>query len=111
MRRVGSILAVIFWVAVVAGGVVLAAVDFPGEKSYHFPRVEIDARIRPDGTLSLRERRTFDFTGEFSYAYFTVESTHAPIENIEGFTIRERGQELFHTVDESGNDFSATWYF
>jgi hypothetical protein len=111
MGRVRAVLWAMVLVVVVGGGIALAAMDLPGEKSYFFPRVEIDARVRPNGTLALHERRTFDFTGDFSYAFFTIESTHAPVENIQDFTISEDGTDLFHEPSTSGNDFEATWYF
>jgi uncharacterized membrane protein len=111
MGRVRAVLWAIILVVAVGGGIALAAMDLPGEKSYFFPRVEIDARVRPNGTLALHERRTFDFTGDFSYAFFTIESTHAPVENIRDFTISENGNELFHEPSTSGNDFQTTWYF
>jgi uncharacterized membrane protein len=111
LRRIGSVLLLAFWVLLVTGIIILVAIDLPGEKSYYFPRVDIDARIRPNGTLALQERRTFDFTGDFSFAFFTIESTHAPVENIQDFTIRENGEELFHDPSTSGDDFETTWYF
>lgn len=86
--------------------------DLAVGKSYHFPEVLIDATIEPDGTLALVERRTFDFRGEFSTAFFTIDPTHAPVSNIEDFTVREGGEVIPHEdgfSDRGG--FQASWYY
>lgn len=80
------------------------------ERSYHFPRVLIDATIRPDGTLELIERRTFDFRGTFSEVFFTIEPTEAPPSNVEGFTVEEGGRVIEHREGlSSSGGFEATW--
>lgn len=82
----------------IAAGAVLAAVLLTAApaaaKSYHFPRVEIDARLLPDGTLELREARTYAFDGEFSSAFFTVDRPRNPLARIEDFTVEEDGREI-----------------
>ena len=81
-------------------------------KTYHFPRVLIDATIEPDGTLTLRERRTFDFRGEFSTAFFTIDPTHAPVIAIEDFTVREGPEVIpFEQGYSDRGGFQATWRF
>jgi hypothetical protein len=80
-------------------------------KAYFFPRVSIDATINPDGSLDLVERRTFDFTGPFSYAFFTIESVHAPPARIRGFSISEDGEPVQHIDTVEDDDFTSTWYF
>ena len=57
---------------------VLSGLEGSFGKAYHFPRVVIDATIEPDGTLALRERRTFEFRGEFSIAFFTIDPPTPP---------------------------------
>ena len=42
-------------------------------QDYHFPQVRIDATVHQDGSMSVVERRTFDFSGSFSFAYFTLQ--------------------------------------
>ena len=99
-------------VLVTAGVCALALPSCAGGKSYHFPRVEIDAVIEPDGDLALTERRTFDFKGDFSFAFFTIEPRHAPPERIENFTVQEGSREIPATIGTDGDDrFKATWYF
>jgi hypothetical protein len=43
--------------------IVVVALNAPGDiiKDYRFPRVEIDATVRPDGALVLDESRTYEF--------------------------------------------------
>jgi uncharacterized membrane protein len=76
-------------------------------KSYDFPEVRIDATVQPDGSLDLVERRTFDFDGEFSFAFFTIAG---PPDRIEGFTIRE-GDRVIPITNESSFEFKARWNF
>lgn len=81
-------------------------------KSYHFPYVRIDATIHPDGSLELRERRTFDFDGDFSFAFFTIDPTHASFFSIEDFSITESGVPVpFTTGFASHGGFEARWEF
>lgn len=99
--------------AAVAVPVVLIAVvalNAPREatKDYHFPEVLIDAMVRPDGTLELDERRTFDFRGDFSFATFTVDW---PFEQIEGFEVSEDGRPLSVAPTSTADGLSATWTF
>lgn len=76
-------------------------------KSYDFPEVKIDALVKPDGSLTLIEQRTFDFDGEFSFAFFTIAE---PPDMIEGFQIREGDRQIPFT-DESSYEFKARWNF
>jgi uncharacterized membrane protein YgcG len=91
----------------------IAALNAPREESkkYHFPRVEIEATIEPDGDLRLVEERTFDFTGPFSFAYFTIEPTHAPPERIQAFTVTEGGRELNVVPSVENGGYKAQWFF
>lgn len=78
-------------------------------KSYDFPDVRIDATVRPDGSLVLVERRTFDFDGEFSFAFFTVDW---PPEQIEGFSVSEKGRPIPVSAAESSSfQFKGRWGF
>jgi uncharacterized membrane protein len=78
-------------------------------KSYEFPRVTIDATVRPDGSLDLVEQRTFAFDGQFSFAFFTIDW---PYDRIEGFTVSEGGATLsVSTRRDVGDAFLAEWSF
>ena len=92
-KNVGfSILGWLIFLVVI--GAILASIAVPiwiavSQKSYVFPRVRIDATVQPDGSLDLVERRTFDFDGDFSVAFFTVDW---PVTQIEDFTVTEGGR-------------------
>jgi uncharacterized membrane protein YgcG len=77
-------------------------------KSYSFPEVRVDATVLPDGSLRLVEHRTFDFDGDFSFAFFTIAW---PFEQIRDFEVSENGRPL--PVDEEAEftQFKATWHF
>jgi uncharacterized membrane protein len=92
-RNIGAAIVGWFVFLLVIGGI-LSAVAVPiwiavSEKSYVFPEVRIDATVRPDGSLDLVERRTFDFDGDFSVAFFTVAW---PVSQIEDFKVAEDGR-------------------
>ncbi len=56
----------------------LALIDLPAAaKSFHFSRVEITAEVRPDGSMRIVERRTFDFDGSFRWASYRLPLTGA----------------------------------
>ena len=80
-----------------------------GGKSYEFSDVRIDATVLPDGSLDLVEQRTFDFDGDFSFAFFTIEW---PPERIEDFRVTEGGRELPVTSESTpGSQTRFRWSF
>jgi uncharacterized membrane protein len=107
---VASIVGWLIFLAVIGG--ILASFAVPiwlaiSEKSYVFPRVEIDATVRPDGSLDVVERRTFDFDGDFREAFFTVAWPEA---QIEGFTVTESGRPVPVRVEPRfATEIEATW--
>jgi len=81
-------------------------------KSYHFPEVRIEANLLHDGTLELHERRTFEFDGSFSTAFFTVEPAGTPFARAEGFRVEEDGEETPSRVTVApGGSLQAEWSF
>ena len=85
------------------------------EKDYHFPEVDIDATVLPNGDLMLEETRTFDFqNGPFTYAYFNVDD---PLDHVRDFTIAEKiddGTEVQVTPDHASHSivtegFQSQW--
>ncbi|HEX2032305.1 MAG TPA: DUF2207 domain-containing protein [Actinomycetota bacterium] len=98
------------YVVVLAIPVAITALAFAAAtsgKSYRFSRVAIDATVLPDGSLRLREQRTFDFDGDFSFAFFTVAW---PFDRIQDFRIEEAGRPLEAEIENVGT-FRATWRF
>lgn len=90
--------------------IAVAALNAPGEESkdYRFPRVLIDATVRPDGSLHLDERRTWAFEGAFSFITYTVDW---PIDRIEGFTVTENGRPVIASTTGTAAGLSSTWTF
>ncbi len=88
--------------------IAIVALNAPREpaKDYRFPRVTIDATVRPDGSLVIDERRTFAFTGDFSYALFTI---GWPLERIEEFSVSESGRAVPVVPTARGSGSEATW--
>jgi uncharacterized membrane protein len=87
------------------------------EKDYHFPEVDIDATVLPNGDLMLEETRTFDFqNGPFTYAYFNVDD---PLDHVRDFTIAEKlddGSEVPVTPDYASHSivtegFQSQWSY
>jgi hypothetical protein len=108
MSRGGKIaLAIVLAVPVTL--ITIVALNAPREpaKDYRFPRVSIDATVLPNGSLALHERRTFAFTGDFSFAFFTIEW---PPSQIEGFSVSENGRQIPAVpVPGDGGGTEATW--
>ena len=94
--------AVVGWtIFLIVLGAIVAPVAIPiwlavSEKSYEFSRVQIDATVQSDGSLDLVERRTFDFDGDFSVAFFEIAW---PVTQIENFTVTENGRPVPVTVE------------
>ena len=103
---------VVVWLIVLVPlvAVAIAALSAPSEdgKDYAFPRVLIDATVNPDGSLTLDERRTYRFEGEFTYATYTIDW---PVDRIVDFQVTDGGTDI--PVVPIGNDAgtNATWSF
>ena len=111
-RGVPGVVGWLIFLAVLAGPVLGIGIPIWGafaQKSYDFPRVRVDATVRPDGSLDLVERRTFDFDGDFSFAFFTIDW---PVEQIERFKVAENGQPLpVSTAESTTFQFKGRWEF
>ena len=44
-------------------------------RSYSITDVEIESQIQPDGTLVVREWRTFSFDGDFTFVYWELDES------------------------------------
>jgi uncharacterized membrane protein len=103
---------VVVWLIVLIPlvAITIAALSAPSEpeKDYHFPRVLIDATVNSDGSLSLDERRTWDFTGDFSFITYSVDW---PIDRVEGFEVSEEGRPVVAVPTGNDTGVNATWTF
>lgn len=61
------------FICLLAALIVGASDDRALAKSYTFPLVEIASQVNPDGSLWITERRTYEFSGPFSWATYTLE--------------------------------------
>jgi hypothetical protein len=86
----------------------LAGCGLGSGKSYSLPEVRIEATVLPDGSVRLVEHRTFDFQGQFSFAFFTVAE---PLEHVQDFEVTEDGRALEVDQESDLGQFRATWYF
>jgi uncharacterized membrane protein len=104
--------------------VVLTAVVFgfcalpAAAKSYDFPNVQIDARVDPDGSLWITERRTFSFDGEFSWATYTLERhgwtgvTDVTVADEQGrYAATSTGAPRSYQVTFSEREMAVKWHF
>lgn len=93
-----------------------------GERSYLFDEVRIDADLQPDGSLSVVEERTFDFSGTYRFAFY--ELPLADGQDIVDLAVAEEGTPLVEGdpdeeapgtfgLDDSDDDdaLAFTWYY
>jgi len=86
-------------------------------KDYYFPEVTISVSLERDGSFVVDEKRTFDFEGSFSAAWYTLplsverKGYHYDIA-LEEFEVRdENGQKLPFEASTSGGVYKAEWSF
>lgn len=83
-RRVASVL-----LGLVAMGALLA----PGQaaaKSYRLPSIRMDVDVQADGSFSVAEHRTYDFDGDFSFAFIRFDPGPYRFSNA---VVSERGEQ------------------
>ncbi|MDY0341454.1 MAG: DUF2207 domain-containing protein, partial [Coriobacteriia bacterium] len=59
--------------ALVLAGALLVGAPAAFAKSYEMTHVWIDAQVEPDGSMTVTEERTFDFSGEYTFAYWELD--------------------------------------
>jgi len=62
-----------FVLALALAGVLALGTSGAFAKSYEMTRVWIDAQVAPDGSMTVTEERTFDFTGDYTFAYWELD--------------------------------------
>jgi uncharacterized membrane protein len=87
-------------------------------KDYHIESVMIDAQLNSDGSMDIKEKRTYRFEGHFHWATYFL-----PTENTGGvvdFSIGEEGKpylrsqeekEGIYQYGETSESISAKWFF
>jgi hypothetical protein len=108
----------IAWCLVLAGLVCGSLAAPVPAKSYYFPRVAIDARVSPDGSLWVTEHRTYQFGGDFSWATYTLERhgwtdvTDIGVADEQGrFVAAEGGAPRTYQVTMSPQGMDVKWHF
>jgi uncharacterized membrane protein YgcG len=96
----------------------LMAVGAAQAKSYTINKVDITARLVPDGAMEVQESRTYDFTGSFSFAYRDM-PLNGPV-TFSDFSVSE-GSRLYtrsdskqpgtYSVERTAGRVRVTWYF
>jgi uncharacterized membrane protein len=117
LRKVPQIarLAAVLW-----GAAGLLAIACPGvqAKSYNINKVDIVARLAPDGSMEVTESRSYDFRGSFSFAYRDLPSAW-PV-TYEDFMVFEAGRPYRLSDSEEAGTYSiarspdkttVTWHY
>jgi len=101
------------WVCVVAltlTGVAALGTPAAFAKSYEMTRVWIDATVAPDGSMTVIEERTYDFTGDYTFAFWELDKGGADGLDVLGMSgprgvlqdERQRDRSKPHTADIHG---------
>jgi uncharacterized membrane protein len=88
------------------------------DKDYHIESVIIDAQLKSDGSMDIKEKRTYRFEGHFHWATYLL-----PTEKTGGvvdFSVGEEGRLYLRTgeekegtyqYEETSESISAKWFF
>lgn len=87
-------------------------------KSYYFPSVDIEATIRSNGDLHIRENRTASFSGSFSELWYQI--SLAGTDGLVDLSVYDSGRELTESssqsagtyrIERSGNTLTVYVYY
>ncbi len=87
-------------------------------KEYSISRVKIEAQLRADGSMEVRESRTYQFDGSFSFAFRTF-PTNGPVafeihqvsEGGQPYTFSTSGSPGTYEIIREGGQTKVQWYF
>lgn len=82
------------------------ALPLRADKSYSIPNLEISAHLFPDGSMRVDEKRTFDFSGSFHFAFREL-PLNGPV-RFENFAIEENGVPYRASSTEEPGTFRLT---
>lgn len=101
MRRFGKVFGALFPLLFISAfalaGQFFGNLEGLGEKSYDLEEIRVDARLRADGVLQVRERVTYDFDGTFNVGSRTFDSGPWQIVGIRAY----EGERRLATVTEN----------
>ena len=84
----------------------LALAPFLPGKEYSINRVDIDATIRPDGTVHIKEHRRYTYQGEFRWANYTLQKEG--FTKLTGISIRDERGKYIHDSSEKPRSYMIT---
>lgn len=105
LREPFSLRAVLGAFAIALVLAVLALAALPGSafaKSYTMPQTDITATVNADGSLHVVEERTFDFSGEFTAVWFTIDPPYGGELRVNGVSLSDAND-----MDQNGNVLST----
>lgn len=87
-------------------------------KSYGIPHVAIEARLGGDGSLSVKESRTYAFEGRFRFAFRTLPTSHGETydairvsESGNAFRLADTGEPGTFQVTPGADAVEVRWFF
>jgi len=80
-------------------------------KSYSYPDITIYLDLDKDGTITVKQERTYDFQGNFTWAYLDLLKKGA--NDIKFVEIRdmETNQSISFDLEDDSSHVKATWYY
>jgi hypothetical protein len=93
-------------------GLLLLNPPFACAKRYRYSDYLVNIFINPDGTFKVREKMTFDFQGDFSYAYRNI--TVRKVDYISGIKVfdgERRLGPLERKIRDKLGEVEIKWYF
>lgn len=77
-------------------------------KSYSLEKAEVYMEIKPDALVKVEENITFNFSGDFSFAFRDIPKGEWKIENIQ---VLENNSPLQFDLINQGSDTRVKWYY
>ncbi|MGZ4105446.1 MAG: DUF2207 domain-containing protein, partial [Actinomycetota bacterium] len=94
-------------VVLCAAALVLGPATAASAKSYHFSNVDIAIAVRADGSFTVRETRTFAFSGTYHFAFIDIPQGSY---RIDGVGVSENGG-AYRQVESEGAQTPGTFVF
>ncbi|MBU2595308.1 DUF2207 domain-containing protein [Patescibacteria group bacterium] len=90
---------------------VLLIPGFASAKSYYYPKIIVDIYVNKDSTVKVEEHQTFNFEGEYSFAYRDL--VYKDLDYISDIQVKDDTLRNYPElkIDSSSNSQKVTWYF
>ena len=80
-------------------------------KSYSYDYIKTNLDFYEDGSVIVRQERTYDFVGSFSYAYLDILKKGSDDVSFMGIVDLDTNESLTYDLEEDSNHAKATWYY